>query len=60
MLQQPGLCSHFAEDDTDQIRAAVLAVGHLEGYPSTTTLVDAVTFRVLRRLQGTTTGERSG
>lgn len=42
---------YFTEDDVDQIRAAVLAVGHLEGYPSITALVEAATLRELRRLQ---------
>ena len=42
---------YFTEDDADQIRAAVLAVGHLEGYPSITALVEAATLRELRRLQ---------
>lgn len=42
---------YFTEDDADQIRAAVLAVGHLEGYPSITALVEGATLRELRRLQ---------
>lgn len=42
---------YFTEDDVDQIRAAVLAVGDLEGYPSITALVEAATLRELRRLQ---------
>lgn len=42
---------YFTEDDADQIRAAVLEVGHLEGYPSITALVEEATLRELRRLQ---------
>lgn len=42
---------YFTEDDADQIRAAVQAVGELEGYPSITALVEAATLRELRRLQ---------
>ncbi|MBD1540613.1 hypothetical protein HC749_20940 [Arthrobacter sp. S13_S34] len=42
---------YFTEDDADQIRAAVHAVGHLEGCPSITALVEAATLRELRRLQ---------
>lgn len=42
---------YFTEDDADQIRAAVQAIGHLEGYPSITALVEAATLRELRRLQ---------
>lgn len=43
--------AYFTEDDTDQIRAAVQAVGKIEGYPSITALVEAATLRELRRLQ---------
>lgn len=42
---------YFTEDDVDQIRAAVLAVGQLEGYPSITALVEAATLREVARLQ---------
>lgn len=43
--------AYFTEDDADQIRAAVQAVGTIEGYPSITALVEAATLRELRRLQ---------
>lgn len=42
---------YLTEEDADQIRAAVNAVGHLEGYASITELVEAATLRELRRLQ---------
>ncbi|WP_240484368.1 ParB family protein [Pseudarthrobacter sulfonivorans] len=42
---------YFTEEDTDQIRAALNAVGHFEGYASITELVEAATLRELRRLQ---------
>jgi hypothetical protein len=42
---------YFTEDDADQIRAVVQAVGEPEGYPSITALVEAATLRELRRLQ---------
>jgi hypothetical protein len=42
---------YFTETDTAQIRAAVRAVGHLEGYASISELVEAATLRELRRLQ---------
>lgn len=42
---------YFTEEDADQIRAALNAVGHLEGYASITELVEAATLRELRRLQ---------
>jgi hypothetical protein len=42
---------YFTEEDANQIRAAVDAVGHLEGYASITDLVEAATLRELRRLQ---------
>lgn len=42
---------YFTEDDVEQIRAAVQAVGHLEGYASISALVEAATLRELRRLQ---------
>lgn len=50
--------AYFTEDDTDQIRAAVQAVGQIEGYPSITTLVEAATLRELRRLQRKYNGGR--
>ncbi|MEO5315534.1 hypothetical protein PV772_15695 [Pseudarthrobacter sp. CC12] len=49
---------YFSEDDADQIRAAVQAVGKLEGYPSITALVEAATLRELRRLQRKYNGGR--
>lgn len=42
---------YFTEADADQIRAALQAVGHLEGYSSISELVEAATLRELRRLQ---------
>ncbi|MFJ5699971.1 hypothetical protein [Arthrobacter sp. NPDC093139] len=42
---------YFTETDADQIRAAVKAVGHLEGYASITDLVEGATLRELKRLQ---------
>jgi hypothetical protein len=45
------LSAYFTEEDTDQIRAALNAVGRLEGYASITELVEAATLRELRRLQ---------
>ena len=42
---------YFTETDAEQIRAAVRAVGHLEGYASITELVEAATLRELKRLQ---------
>jgi hypothetical protein len=42
---------YFTETDADQIRAAVQAVGHLEGYASITDLVEGATLRELKRLQ---------
>lgn len=49
---------YFTEEDADQIRAAVNAVGHLEGYASITELVEAATLRELRRLQRRYNGGR--
>lgn len=42
---------YFTEEDVNQIRAAVDAVGHLEGYTSISELVEAATLRELKRLQ---------
>ena len=42
---------YFTEEDANQIRAAVDAVGAFEGYASITDLVEAATLRELRRLQ---------
>jgi hypothetical protein len=49
---------YFTEADADQIRAAVKAVGHLEGYASITDLVEAATLRELKRLQRKYNGGR--
>lgn len=49
---------YFTEDDADQIRAALNAVGRLEGYASITELVEAATLRELRRLQRKYNGGR--
>lgn len=49
---------YFTEEDTDQIRAALKAVGHLESYSSITELVEAATLRELRRLQRKYNGGR--
>ncbi len=43
--------SFFYEDDLEQIRAAVQAVGQLEGYASITDFVEAAALRELKRLQ---------
>lgn len=45
------LSPYFTEEDVDQIRAALNAVGRLEGYASISELVEAATLRELRRLQ---------
>ena len=42
---------YFTEEDLKQIRAAVQAVGKLEGYASITDFVEAAARRELRRLQ---------
>ncbi|KUM36474.1 hypothetical protein [Arthrobacter sp. EpRS71] len=42
---------YFTEEDLEQIRAAVQAVGKLEGYASITDFVEAAARRELRRLQ---------
>lgn len=52
------LSAYFTEEDTDQIRAAVNAVGYLEGYASITDLVEAATLRELGRLQRKHNGGR--
>jgi len=49
---------YFTEEDADQIRAALNAVGHLEGYASITELVETATLRELRRLQRKYNGGR--
>ncbi|MFJ4210679.1 hypothetical protein ACIPY2_19665 [Paenarthrobacter sp. NPDC089675] len=42
---------YFTDEDLQQIRAAVQAVGELEGYASITDFVEAAARRELRRLQ---------
>ena len=42
---------YFTEEDLKQIRAAVQAVGKLEGYVSISDFVEAAARRELRRLQ---------
>lgn len=42
---------YFTEDDVEQIRAAVEAVGRLEGYASMSDLVETATLKELKRLQ---------
>ncbi len=42
---------YFTEEDLNQIRAAVQAVGKLEGYVSISDFVEAAARRELRRLQ---------
>ncbi|MGO4591826.1 ParB family protein [Paenarthrobacter sp. 2TAF44] len=42
---------YFTEEDLKQIRAAVQAVGKLEGYVSITDFVEGAARRELRRLQ---------
>jgi hypothetical protein len=49
---------YFTEDDADQVRAVVNAVGRLEGYASITELIEAATLRELRRLQRRYNGDR--
>ncbi|MFJ6376301.1 hypothetical protein ACIQH9_11325 [Pseudarthrobacter oxydans] len=49
---------YFTEEDADQIRAAVNAVGHLEGYASISELVEGATLRELRRMQRKYNGGR--
>lgn len=51
MRKKKSVSPYFLEEDTDQIRAAVKAVGHLEGYASVTDLVEGATLRELKRLQ---------
>lgn len=52
------ISAYFSQDDADQIRAAVQAVGKIEGYPSITALVEAATLRELRRVQRKYNGGR--
>jgi hypothetical protein len=49
--KKKSISPYFAETDADQIRAAVKAVGLLEGYASITDLVEGATLRELKRLQ---------
>ena len=42
---------YFTEPDAEQVRAAFLAAGHLEGYTSITEFIEAATMREVRRLQ---------
>lgn len=51
MSKKKSVSPYFTETDADQIRAAVKAVGHLEGYASITDLVEGATLRELKRLQ---------
>lgn len=54
------LSPYFTEEDVDQIRAALNAVGRLQGYASISELVEAATLRELRRLQRKYNGGKSG
>ena len=56
MSKKKSVSPYFTEADADQIRAAVKAVGHLEGYASITDLVEGATLRELKRLQRKYTG----
>jgi hypothetical protein len=49
--KKKSISPYFGETDADQIRAAVKAVGLLEGYASITDLVEGATLRELKRLQ---------
>lgn len=42
---------YFTERDAEQVRAAFLAAGYLEGYTSMTEFIEAATMREVRRLQ---------
>lgn len=52
--------AYFTEPDAQQVRAAFLAAGHLEGYTSITEFIEAAIMRELRRLQRNTTPARNG
>ena len=41
---------YFTTTDADQVRAAFLASGHLEGYASISELIEAATMKEVRRL----------
>lgn len=51
MNKKKSATPYYTEADMQQIRAAVKAVGHLEGYASITDLIEGATLRELRRLQ---------
>ena len=42
---------YFTRKDADQVRAAFLATGQLEGYASLSELIEAATLKEVRRLQ---------
>jgi len=42
---------YFTMEDADQVRAAFLAAGQLEGYASISELIEAATLKEVRRLQ---------
>ena len=42
---------YFTTSDADQVRAAFLAAGQLEGYASLSELIEAATLKEVRRLQ---------
>lgn len=42
---------YFTSTDADQVRAAFLAAGALEGYASISELIEAATLKEVRRLQ---------
>lgn len=42
---------YFTITDADQVRAAFLAAGQLEGYASISELIEAATLKEVRRLQ---------
>ena len=42
---------YFTQDQAEQVRAALQAVGHAEGYASLSDLVVAATMREIKRLQ---------
>lgn len=52
------LSPYFTEEDVDQVRGALDAVGRLERYVSMTELVEAATLRELRRLQRKYNGDK--
>ncbi len=42
---------YFTRGDADQVRAAFLAAGQVEGYASISELIEAATLKEVRRLQ---------